>query len=70
MNTDLKSSHFTLNCVLRDLLLSLYFVFKNDSKVGENILASNLENQPLGHRGEEAGGECFAPYSRTKTKNI
>ena len=48
MNTDLKSSYFTLKCTLRDLLLSSYFLFKNDSKVGENISASNLQNQPFG----------------------
>ena len=44
MNADLKSSHFTLKTTLRDLLLSLYFLFKNDSKVSYNISASNLEN--------------------------
>ena len=48
INPDLKSSHFTLKWVLRDLLLSSYFLFKNDSKVSYNISASNLENQPFG----------------------
>ena len=48
MNTDLKSSHFTLKTTLRDLLISLYFLFKNDSQVSYNTLASNLENQPFG----------------------
>ena len=48
INTDLKSSHFTLKTNLRDLLLSLYFLFKNDFKVAENISASNIENEPFG----------------------
>ena len=48
MNTDLKSSYFTLKCNLRDLLISSYFLFKSDFKVAENISASNLENQPFG----------------------
>ena len=48
MNTDLKSSHFTLKCLLRDLFMSSYFLFKNDSKVSYTISASNLENQPFG----------------------
>ena len=48
INTDLKSSHFTLQTNLRNLLLSSYFLFKNDFKVAENISASNLQNEPFG----------------------
>ena len=48
INPDLKSSHFTLQWLLRDLLLSSYFLFKNDFKVAENISASNLQNEPFG----------------------